>query len=121
MSTVKNPIQAQIDALQAQQKASDPRSIEQNPLFLLAKGIQPVSQLAAHKKSAKVGNLFFEYVQNANTLKGVVRSGAQVAEYLESLNLITWDRTNDRYMWIGEPMTRSQFLAMFPTSSLRSV
>jgi len=118
MSAV-NPVQAQIDALQAQM--NDPRSIEKNPLFLLAKGIQPVSQLAAHKKSAKAGNLFYEYVQNANSLKGVVRSGAQVAEYLESVNLITWDRTNDRYMWIGEPMTRSQFLAMFPSSLLRAV
>ncbi len=119
MSTAKNPVQEQIDALQA--KLANPRSIEQNPLFLLEKGIQPVSQLTAHKKSAKAGNLYFEYIQNANTLKGVVRSGAQVAEWLESKNLITWDRTNDRYMWIGEPMTRSQFLAMFPTSSLRSV
>lgn len=95
-------------------------SIESNPLFMLEQGKTPPSNLPSHRKSAKTGNLFFEYVQNVNSLRGVVTSGAQIAEYLESKNLIIWDKAADRYTWINEPMTRSEFLTLL-RPALKSV
>ena len=91
---------------------SDPRAIESNPLFMLEIGRDPPSVLPRHRMSAAVGNLFFEYVSNVPRLRGIVRSGRQVAEYLESKNLITWHRDTDRYTWLGEPLTRAEFLDM---------
>lgn len=88
------------------------RAIEHNPLFMMERGLQPVSELPRHKRSAATGNLFFEYAQNVPSLRGVVRSGRQIAEYLESKNLIAWDREGDRYVWNQEPLTKTEFLHM---------
>lgn len=88
------------------------RAPEHNPLAMLERGVQPISQLPRHRKSAIVGNLYFEYAQNVAALRGVVRSGRQIAEYLEAKGLIEWDRRTDRYTWKGEPLTRSEFLQM---------
>jgi hypothetical protein len=88
------------------------RAIEKNPLFMIECGFQPSITLPLHRKKAAVGNLYFEYAQNVASLRGVVRSGRQVAEYLESKDLIVWDRESDRYMWKVEPLSRAAFLNM---------
>ena len=95
---------------------SPARAIEQNPLFMVERGFQPASQLARHKQGAATGNLFFEYAQNVPSLRGIVRSGRQIAEYLENKDLIVWDRDGDRYMWKRTPLTKSEFLAMLRPS-----
>lgn len=92
---------------------SQVQPIEQNPLAMMERGLQPKAETPLHRKSAAVGNLYFEYVQNVAMLRGIVRSGRQVAEYLEHRGLIVWDRATDRYTWKKDPLSRSEFLRMF--------
>lgn len=89
------------------------RAIEMNPLAMMERGLQPKVETPLHRKSAAVGNLYFEYVQNVTMLRGIVRSGRQVAEYLEYRGLIVWDRAADRYSWKKDPLSKSEFLRMF--------
>lgn len=97
------------------------RAIETNPLYMLERGIRPQATTPRHRKSAAVGNLFFEYAQNVPTLRGIVSSGFQVAEYLESKGLMSLDRASNRYEWKGEPLSKSDFLQMLrPASSARN-
>ena len=93
------------------------RAVDSNPLFMLEKGLQPKSVMPRHLKSAATGNLYFEYAQNVPTLRGIVRSGRQVAEYLEAKDMVIWDRPTDRYTWKCEPLSRSEFLQMIRVSS----
>jgi hypothetical protein len=79
---------------------------------MFARGMQLKTELPRHLRSAAVGNLYFEYVQNVSSLRGIVRSGRQVAEYLEYKGLITWDRGSDRYIWKQEPISKTEFLQM---------
>ena len=88
------------------------RGIETNPLAMFERGLQPKPDLPRHRKSAAVGNLYFEYVQNVAMLRGIVRSGRQVAEYLEFQGLISWDRATDRYTWKQEPISKPEFLQL---------
>jgi len=90
---------------------SEARSIESNPLFRLSQGMQ-AQAAETHRKTARVGNLFFEYVQNVQNLRGVVTAGEQVAEFLESLDLIVWDRDGGTYMWKSEPLMKAEFLRL---------
>jgi hypothetical protein len=95
-----------------QVQAFDARAIEKNPLFMLERGLQVAPALPPHKKSAAVGNLYFEYAQNVPSLRGIVRSGAEIAEYLASKDLVVLDREGGRYIWKGEPLTKASFLQM---------
>lgn len=97
--------------------SSAPRAIESNPLQMLERGIRPQATTPRHRKSAAIGNLFFEYAQNVPTLRGIVSSGFQVAEYLESKGLISLDRASNRYEWKGEPLSKSAFLQMLRPAS----
>lgn len=105
MQPKKNPVAQEMARVEASE-------IESNPLFRLEQGEQLSSSLPENKKSAKSGNLFFEYVQNVEQLRGIVRSGRDVAIYLESKNLIAYDRTADRYVWTTEPLSKAEFLRM---------
>lgn len=99
---------------------SPSRNISENPLFKLSNG-QPVeSTLPEHRTSGANGNLFFEYVQNVASLRGKVRSGDQVAEFLESYDMIAVDWKDKRYVWKQEPITKSEFLKLV-TPPLKSV
>jgi hypothetical protein len=101
----------------AQVEVSAARAIETNPLFMMERGLQPPTTLPLHKKSAAVGNLYFEYAQNVPSLRGIVRSGSEIGEYLDSKNLIVLDRERGRYMWKGEPLSKAAFLQMLrPTT-----
>lgn len=91
------------------------QAIDMNPLAMMERGLQPKVETPLHRRNAAVGNLYFEYVQNVSMLRGVVRSGRQVAEYLEYRGLITWDRATDRYSWMKEPLSKSEFLRMLQT------
>lgn len=107
----------------AEQAATE---MEHNPLFRLEQGKPIVSNLPLHLKSAKVGNLFFEYAQNVPQLRGAFdqkygTAGQQIANWLESKNLITVDRNAGTYMWIGEPLTRAQFLQLMRKGQIRAV
>lgn len=109
----KSPVQSEIDRVTREANSDvDANEIASNPLFLLEQGEALTSDLPAHKKSAKSGNLYFEYAQNVAQLRGVVRSGRDIAIYLESKDLIVYDRATDRYMWKDEPMLKSSFLRM---------
>jgi hypothetical protein len=88
------------------------RPLDQNPLVMLERGVQPPTMLSPHKRSAAIGNLYYEYAQNVQLLRGVVRSGSDIAEYLAAKELIVLDRDHGRYMWKGEPMTKAAFLQM---------
>lgn len=96
----------------AQVETSPPRTIERNPLFMLERGLQPPTTIPLHKKGAAIGNLYFEYAQNVPSLRGIVRGGAEIAEYLSAKGLIVIDRERSRYMWKGEPLPRAAFLKM---------
>ena len=100
--------------MSAKQSAqSQVQTIEMNPLAMMERGLRPKTETPLHRKSAAVGNLYFEYVQNVAMLRGIVRSGRQVAEYLEYRGLIVWDRVTDRYSWKKDPLSKSEFLRMF--------
>ena len=98
------------------------KGIETNPLAMFERGLQPKPDLPRYRKSAAIGNLYFEYVQNVPMLRGIVRSGRQVAEYLEYRSLITWDRVTDRYTWKQEPISKAEFLQMIqgPSSTTQN-
>lgn len=92
------------------QKKMGPASIENNPLFQLSQGKDVPSSIPAHRKSGRIGNLFFEYIQNVQSLRGKVRNGEAVAQYFESLNLMAVDWERGTYTWSGEPMSKTEFL-----------
>lgn len=109
----KSPVQAEVDRVTKDLNLDvESDEIESNPLFLLEQGEALVSDLPPHKKSAKTGNLYFEYAQNVAQLRGIVKSGRQIAIYLESKDFIVFDRAADRYMWKKAPLTKSEFLRM---------
>ena len=97
------------------------RPIEKNPLVMLKKGAQPASILPRHRRTALVGNLFFEYAQNVPALRGVVRSGRDIAEFLELEGLIFLDKTTDRYTWKTEPLTKADFLELIRPAQMPSL
>ncbi len=89
-----------------------PKPIDGNPLYMLQRGVRPKPAVRLHKVSAAVGNLYFEYAQNVPTLRGIVRSGREIAEFLEHHSMISWERDMDRYTWKREPLTKAEFLQM---------
>lgn len=108
-----------INAQAANNPITDAPALETNPLFLLERGLQLVPALPPHRKSAALGNLYYEYVRDVASLRGIVRSGAEVGEYLAAKGLLIIDRAAGRYMWKGEPLSKAAFLKMLrPTPPL---
>lgn len=106
----------------AQQKTGRTKGdITKNPLVLMLAGHKPQSTLAAHKKSAKIGNLFFEYASNVAQLRGVITKAAQIAEFFEDLGLMTVDWDAGTYIWHDEPMPKNEFLALVNERKLSAV
>lgn len=85
-----------------------------NPLMLEYKGESAPIVVSPHKRSAKTANLFFEYGQNQRRFKGKGVRGEHIAEFLESLDLIEWNRKADFYVWKIDPLTLVEFLRLFP-------
>lgn len=90
------------------------KKLNYNPLEIMAKGDTPPRVVMEHKKKALAGNLFFEYIQNVPQFRGYGINGEAVAEFLAKAGLIIYDAEVGNYEWIGEPLTKRDFLRLFP-------
>lgn len=90
------------------------KRLEYNPIELLAKGVTPPRVVMEHKKKAKAGNLFFEYIQNVPQFRGYGINGDHVAAWLAKEGMVVYDAETGDYEWKIEPLSKRDFLRLFP-------
>ena len=62
-----------------------------------------------HKSVAKIGNLYFEYIEKTS-FKEKGGKSIQLARDLHEQGLIILDEDSGLYSWIGKPLTKQEML-----------
>ncbi len=95
-----------------------------NPLELMAAGKRAPDIKRAngpHMKSARIGNLVFEYTRNVDAFRNKGVTGEHISDFFAKAGLMVVDDGNGdpderRYDWVGEPISKSDFLRIFTGS-----
>jgi hypothetical protein len=85
---------------------------QDNVLLRLKRGESVPKIVRKNKETAKIGNLFFEYVQDTSLRDYGINSYA-VADALMQEGLIDVNYETGWYTWRGTPMTKGEFLTKF--------